>query len=390
MHLYILGRQPKLGLAELERVCGAESVTSFGDFAALVEDPQPEFSRLGGSVKQVEVIGEIPFKTSGKLNSFFIKNAAELFELGENGRHTLGISLYGISMPIKKLNALMLTIKKQLRTEERSIRIIEHKTETALESASVIHNGLLEENGRELVVAVNGSRVIFGLTKYEQDIESYTIRDRERPARDAKVGMLPPKLAQIIVNVSAGDNQPANNFRILDPFCGTGVALQEAALMGFSVYGSDIEERIVRFARENINWLQTTRQREFNWYLERADATNHNWQQPISAVAAETYLGPPLTSLPDAEKLTAIVQDCDDLHRKFLQNIAPQLSSGTWLCLAIPAWREKNDFHHLPMLDDLEKLGYNRVDFKHVRHEDLIYYREDQIVARQLLVITRK
>jgi len=30
-------------------------------------------------------------------------------------------------------------------------------------------------------------------------------------------------------------------------------------------------------------------------------------------------------------------------------------------------------------------MGYNYWDLKHVRREDLVYYREDQVVARRLL-----
>jgi len=44
---------------------------------------------------------------------------------------------------------------------------------------------------------------------------------------------------------------------------------------------------------------------------------------------------------------------------------------------------------HLPLLDHLEKMGYNRVSFEHASAEELVYYRPDQLVARELLVITR-
>ncbi|HET6924929.1 MAG TPA: hypothetical protein VFH39_03825, partial [Candidatus Saccharimonadales bacterium] len=63
----------------------------------------------------------------------------------------------------------------------------------------------------------------------------------------------------------------------------------------------------------------------------------------------------------------------------------------TRLCLAVPAWQTSaNQFKHLPLIDQIRDLGYNRVSFEHVRDDQLLYYREDQIVARQLLVLTRK
>jgi hypothetical protein len=45
---------------------------------------------------------------------------------------------------------------------------------------------------------------------------------------------------------------------------------------------------------------------------------------------------------------------------------------------------------HLPLIDQISDLGYNRVSFEHAEPEDLIYYRSDQVVARELLVIVRK
>jgi len=74
-----------------------------------------------------------------------------------------------------------------------------------------------------------------------------------------------------------------------------------------------------------------------------------------------------------------------------LQNLHGQLKPGTRLCLAVPAWQTRPDqFKYLPLIDQIDDLGYNRVSFEHIRDEDLLYYRSDQIVARQLLVITRK
>ena len=45
---------------------------------------------------------------------------------------------------------------------------------------------------------------------------------------------------------------------------------------------------------------------------------------------------------------------------------------------------------HLKVLDSLEKLGYNRVEFVHANEFELIYHRPDQIVARQLTILEKK
>ncbi|MBI2007673.1 hypothetical protein HYS85_00335 [Candidatus Saccharibacteria bacterium] len=45
---------------------------------------------------------------------------------------------------------------------------------------------------------------------------------------------------------------------------------------------------------------------------------------------------------------------------------------------------------HLPVLAKLTDMGYDIRKFKHVSGDDLIYYRENQIVARELIVLEKK
>jgi len=71
--------------------------------------------------------------------------------------------------------------------------------------------------------------------------------------------------------------------------------------------------------------------------------------------------------------------------------LAVQIASGTRICLAVPAWRtENNQFVHLSVLDQLAELGYNRIALEKVSSKDLLYFRPDQIVARELVILTRK
>jgi tRNA (guanine10-N2)-dimethyltransferase len=184
--------------------------------------------------------------------------------------------------------------------------------------------------------------------------------------------------------------QLAPGDRVLDPFCGTGVVLQEAALMFAEVYGTDVSERMVRFTRDNLNWLEDAYNIKFGAYYETANATTHTWQQPIDSVVCEVYLGQPMTVLPALPKLDAIIKECNNIATAFLKNLRPQLKPGTRCCIAVPSWFNGRTFLHLKVVDDLEKMGYNRVSFRQAANENLIYHREDQIVARELLVITVK
>jgi tRNA G10 N-methylase Trm11 len=409
--LLVLGRQPALGLAELESLYGASKVQAVGKQAAIVDvDPcLLAFGRLGGSIKFCKILTTLDTTNWGKIEKFLLQVSPGHSQTMPEGKMQLGLSLYGFNETRGRIEATGLSLKKAIRKTGRSARLIPNKT-AELNSAQVLHNHLTGPTGWELVFIRNNDKTIVAQTVKVQDIESYTKRDRGRPKRDARVGMLPPKLAQIIINLTVGilpedklesicdipaDQEiprPDLGQKILDPFCGTGVVLQEAYLMGYGIYGTDIDKRMVAYTLENLSWLTT----EFNpggstYRFENADATSYKWPHEFDFVASETYLGRPFTSPPTPEILAQTMSDCNLIIKKFLQNLHGQLKPGTRLCLAVPAWQTRPDqFKYLPLIDQIDDLGYNRVSFEHIRDEDLLYYRSDQIVARQLLVITRK
>jgi SAM-dependent methyltransferase len=397
----ILGRQPALGLAELESLYGAEHVASLSTGVASLDlaAEQIDFSRLGGSTRLATIVAVIPSKLWKDTEKQLAKAAVELASQLPEGKLQLGLSAYNIPITPAKLNATGLTLKKILRGKTgRSVRVTPNP-ELELNTAQVLHNHLTGATGLELlVIASESGQTIIARTVSVQDIESYTRRDRNRPKRDARVGMLPPKLAQVLVNLAAGQiedgDQNAENVGkvLLDPFCGTGVALQEAMLMGYSVYGTDLEPRMIDYSRANLDWLiETTDGLQSEILLEPGDATTYQWNPAPNFVASETYLGRPFTERPSAEVLAQTVSEVNLILKKFLRNIHGQLAPGTRLCLAVPAWQiTSGQFKHLPLVDQLNDLGYNRLSFEHIRDEDLLYYREDQIVARQLLILTVK
>jgi tRNA (guanine10-N2)-dimethyltransferase len=413
MHsLLILGRQPALGLAELESLYGSGKVQQIGDKVAVV-DVNPcllAFDRLGGSVKFCKILTELDTTAWKEIERFLVKVSPGHSEQMPEGKMRLGLSAIGMKVDAKQLNATALTVKKAIKKTGRNVRVIPNK-ELELNAAQVIHNQLAGETGWELVFIRSGDKTIVAQTVKVQDIGAYTRRDRERPKRDTKVGMLPPKLAQIIINLAAG-KLPEDKLQnicdipagrpiprkllgktVLDPFCGTGVILQEALLMGYNAAGSDIEQRMVDYSDFNVKtWVQSGYKIDTsNVRVQQGDATNATWDKPIDLVASETYLGRPFTSPPSPEILEQTISDCNLIIKKFLQNIRGQLKPGTRLCLAVPAWQARSSqFKYLPLVDQIGDLGYNRISFEHAGSEGLIYYRPDQIVARQLLVITRK
>ena len=392
----LLGRQPALGVAELESLYGAAAIRRASQTSALIDLPWQaiSFPRLGGSIKLGEVIAVLEQANWQHVEKYLYKLGPILAKELPEGKIQLGMSAYDLDISPQKLLASGLTLKKILRKSGRSVRLSPN-TEPALSSAQVIHNHLTGERGCELLFVRDGAKIIIARTKAVQDIASYTLRDRGRPKRDIRVGMLPPKLAQIIINLAIAQN-PVHE--ILDPFCGTGVVLQEAFLMELYTYGSDLEQRMVEYSEKNLEWISDQVREEIGRHptqeirIEQGDATNHKWDftsGAINAIACEGYLGQPFTTFPPEAKLRDVMQTCNTIAKGFLKNIHGQIQPGTRLCIGLPAWQKKpGEFLHLPVLDCLEELGYNRVSFEHVRDNQLLYAREDQIVARELLVLT--
>ncbi len=391
MLICVLGRQPGLSIAELEAAIGPDSIKSICSDCAIVNKDPADLSQreLGGVIKIAEVVFTIPSVQWGKI---FAASVTEItnYMTGiaeQTGKKVaLGLSTYGQFASPKKTSTLAFTIKKRLNEKGHSVNIVLGE-DTDVSSASVIHSGLLGKGGAEFILVAGEKETYMAKTISVQDIESYSKRDLKRPKRDTVVGMLPPKLAQMMLNLA----KVTPGSTVLDPFCGTGVVLMEAALKHAKIVGSDIEQKMIDYTKGNLEWLSKeygvdTRKAE----LIRADATTHKWKNHFDCLVSETYLGPPLAYQPKEEVLNGAVKECNLIVTKFLTNLRQQLKPEIRCCIAVPAWATPEGLMHLPVIEQLDRLGYGRVKFLHTTNDQLIYRRPDQIVARELLVLTLK
>lgn len=392
-YVAIAGRQPLISLAEIQalydkaaRLVGKKLV-----FFEINEDGEenisPDINRLGGSLK----LGRF-------FNTDFSKLAKFLATTHPEGKITLGISDFSKQKKSGLAKQKSMELKRSLARVRRSVRVIT-SNEPEISSATAHHNQLGEKAGCFEIFLID--REIY-LSLGTQNITAYTERDQARPARDAKVGMLPPKLAQILINLCGKLPEGA---RVLDPFCGTGVVLQEAAIMGYVPYGTDLNERMVEYSKKNLSWLFNERNRKRFKILPGliqkkdqilnaisvGDATSFTWEGEIDAVAFEGYLGAPMSKPPVDIKFKTEKAKCREIAMGFLKNITPQIKSGTPVVMALPAWlRENGKYAGLNILDEIQEMGYNFEKFQDLSQSDLLYYREGQIVAREIIVIRKR
>ena len=370
----ILGRQPELGLVELESVLGPEGVEPFGSYSALLTT-QVDIKRLGGSVNVGRVIyrGEaLPLRS--------LPVAIESLQLGKS-KVPFALSAYGTRDTVQAVKAAGLELKKELRVLG-PVRLVMPARGLAVSAAELKHNRVIEQ-GFELLVVVHKSEMVVGLTEGAQDIDWYSKRDYGRPMRSARVGMLPPKLAQMLVNST-------RSHVVADPFCGTGVVLQEAMLLGRRVFGFDLSNEMVIATKTNVEWLLA--QDEVGGLLPPWDATKGDAatvRLPRGcAVVSEGYLGRPLSRVPTLTELASLRRELLKLYRSVLSNWTRQLPPDAEVSLCVPAWRIGKQWHYLGIVDELASLGYTAKGFKHVRGQ-LLYERPDHIVGRQLLFLRK-
>ena len=79
---------------------------------------------------------------------------------------------------------------------------------------------------------------------------------------------LDPRLARSMANIACpvGGN-------LLDPFCGTGGIILEAAEVGLQAYGSDADSRMVDGSRDNLAWAAESQNMSSNAEVRRCSAT---------------------------------------------------------------------------------------------------------------------
>jgi len=387
MYIALLGRQPELSIAELERVF--PRVSWYSSQTALIDAKQDfDVQRLGGTQKAGRVAFELQSSEWRRVSDAIVRHYSKAWAKAE-GKITLGISVYDLTVSPREVQKVGLVLKSKLKKDGVSLRLIPNQ-EQALSSATSHHNKLgLSDNKVELLVVRGKTSVMVAESIGTQNITALAARDQGRPRRDAFVGMLPPKLALMMINMAVGN--PDKPQRILDPFCGTGVLLQEAALVGHPVYGTDLAEKMIRYSRDNLNWLQDTYKTKVDWYLHEGDAMDTKWQAPIDAIASEAYLGQPFSAPPSSSKLTEVRGNCNHIIGAFLTNIAKQIEPGTPIVLAVPAWKDVNDnFTRLPLVSKVEDFGFERMTLDTVDTTRLIYFRPDQVVGRDLLLLVKK
>jgi len=361
-YIFILGKDPELSKAELTaRYPSLKFLSENSEFAMMElgkKLDQLEFNKLGGQIKAGEVFGRANKK------SLITEIANHLSDGHESGKLNYGISVYGLSE--RNLRPLLLDLKKEFKKRGMNSRFA---NQNFINISAAQYKGL---RGKEILVCKDVDDYFLAEVVAVQDIDSYSKRDFDKPFRDMKVGMLPPKLAQIMINLTESDGV------IWDPFCGGGVLIMEGLLMGRPMIGSDINEKTLEGAKRNVQWVKKAfgANDEANLFVH--DATKPVPDINFDAICFEGYLGPPQDRLKSKKEFAGVIQELSQLYKSFFKSLKMAGFAGP-VVTGIPFYKTREGELFLDdVIGEIERIGFKK-------ELDLKYARKDQIVGRHIL-----
>jgi len=241
-YVFLLGREPELSLAELSSLFPAVKKGGIFAFVETEKDILPRVSSLGGTIKVGKILAlDI---TKADLEKVCVECILPTLQPEKKTRIAIDSFVTG-------LNNLVFKVKDRLKAEGHSIRVVQHDN-GRVKTATTLHEKLTER-GCELMIFTGDRGYSVAQTIWVQDIDAYTRRDIGKE-RSMTVGMMPPKLAQIMLNLATKGER---ELQVWDPFCGLGTTLIEAFQAGYKhLLGSDIADDMVTATKTNTSQFE--------------------------------------------------------------------------------------------------------------------------------------
>ena len=303
---------------------------------------------------------------------------------------------YGISTfwDKKNLKEILNSTKKILKENWVSSRFI-NKDFTSLSSAQIIWEKLVK-SGTDYSYIFDFDKKYIWKTIWVQDIYSYSKRDYSKD-RDMQTWMLPPKLCQMMINISSGKT-------IYDPFVWLGTVLIESILMwNKKVYWSDLNQTMVEHSRNNIFKFA----QENNIILEDVEFIKLNakfinessvlLEKNIDAIVTEWYLWEIMTQKNiSIDRIDKQKESLISIYEKFFENLK-KIKYEWNIVICFPFWEIswkyiyfEEIYKTLSILCDIEPLFPTSFENITTKAWSLLYKREKQLVWREIFKLKIK
>jgi len=338
--------------------------------------------QLGGIVKCGEIIKEIKEFKEEEVKEILLRESGPT-KVGS--KIFFGLSFYFLTKKVSfdEIKNYSLSLKKIFREEGISASFILPKEKPFLSTAAIIKSKLLEK-GKELVFLIEKDKILIGQTLSIQSIEEEAALDFLRPHHEIEKGLIPPKLAKILINLASVRKEEV----ILDPFCGSGTILGQAFLMGYQhLLGSDQSQKAISQTKENLAWLKEKFGRVAEIKIFQSDVKEISRKLPphsISAIITEPFLGP----LQVQNQPQRIIENLSDLYIQAFESFKKILKPGGRVVIIFPIFFIGGKKINLPILEKISSLGWKQEKLSSVSRGSLIYSRPGQKVLREIFVFS--
>jgi tRNA G10 N-methylase Trm11 len=390
-YFFVLGTNAALSVAELSAVINFQKPRLLAaDFLLLESERELNaenlIKRLGGIIKIGRVVAEIKSGNDAKLHSVIRDLAVAKQAQASEGKFNFGLSCYGkryFNQP-----DLGLKLKKYFSDAKVSSRFVISREKT-LSSVVVVQNKLLKR-GIEIILAGDGDDIIIGATLAVQPFKDLSLRDYGRPARDDLSGLLPPKLAQIMLNLA----QVSEEAVVIDPFCGSGTILSEAILLGYkNLFASDISAKAVDDTRKNISWtkeLYKIGDFKLKLFVKNVlDLSKFIKGGLIDAVVTEPYLGPQRGMI----SFASVIKNLEELYSVAIAEFLKVLKPGGRAVMVWPMFYGERpltpDYKGFKILNMVPESLRGNEFIRQTKRDTIVYGRPNQKVYREVVVLEK-
>lgn len=404
-YFFVLGNNPTLSIAEISAIFPNAKKEIINKDILIIKseqdiNPKNLIKKLGGTIKIGNIQNEITDITNYKNILICAKNLIIINAI--KGKFKFGISYYGN----KKINTNVvgMEIKKYLRGKKISCRWVTSKESTL--SSVVVEQNKLTSKGIEIILIKKDNNILIGKTLSTQPFKEISRRDYGRPARDDKSGMIPPKLAQIMINLTESPHKNNKDTILLDPFCGSGTILTEAMLLGYkNIIGSDISQIAINDTGINIEWIKKNYECQMtNYKLIKSDIIQlSKFVKPSSVdkIITEPYLGPQRGQF----NIYKTIQELEKLYAQSLNEFKKIIKKNGKIVMIWPIFTKKTKsgsnqmlfasninqtlFNGFKIINPIPRELKNNKFIKLTQRNTIIYGREGQKIWREIIFLQK-
>lgn len=385
-YFFLLGRNPNLSVAEIfsyfekNRIKVKDSLMKGNGFLADIDsdlDTKNTIKSLGG----VLAIGKVLCSGSpNEIEDFIEKNDIYFAESIK-----FSYSLIDFSEDEEISSEILDVIKNKFKTEKLKARYKSTQGKVRLQGGDIFFGSPSKIKSYDILYFIFGdSKHSFGFIDKICDVTEIEKRDIGKPVRREELA-ISPRLAKVLINLS----QVKPGKTLLDPFCGIGVILQEALLLGIDVIGVDIGGNAAENARKNLKWFDDKYKIQASYKILQGDSSRLKLER-IAGIATEPSLGEVLRKIPSKTVGENMIKEYEDLMISVLNNVKKSLEFEGKIAFTAPLISTSKG----KVFCDIKRICIETGLIPHSLDNGKIKFpirefREKQIVGREFYVLMR-